>query len=223
MIAIIAAMDVEVNAFKILMTNIKEDDNHFFLGELSGVDVVLAKSGVGKVGASIITTSLINHYDIDLVINIGSAGGLKKGIQIGDIIIASDVAHHDIDIPGWPKGFNQYKTCFHANEALLKLVQNVKTDLKCHFGPMVSGDSFICKASQTTKIITEFPEALCVEMEASSVAQCANYFNVPFLILRSISDITIEDGNEVDFEKFVHTAAKNSADFCAKVIKEIKI
>lgn len=223
MIAIIAAMDEEVNAFKDLMTDCHIDDNGLYLGKIKNKEVVLAKSGVGKVEAAITVTRLYYLYDLSLIINIGSAGALKDNIAIGDVVIGSDIAFHDVEVPGWPKGFEQDVTCYHCDKALLAKVKEIKTDLNCHYGPMVSGDAFVCKDDQVEKILKEFPEALCVEMEAASIAKTATYFKLPFLIFRSISDITIKEGNEVDFDIFLVAASKNSASFTAKIIKELDI
>ncbi len=223
MIAIIAAMDVEVDAFKRLMSDVKIDKNGYIIGKLAKKDIVLAKSGVGKVGAAINTTKLALLYDIHLIINIGSAGSLSKDVRIGDVVIANDIAFHDIEVPDWPKGFNQSVTCYHTNRELLAKIKIVDTELKCHFGPMVSGDSFIMHKEQTDKILKEFPGVLCVEMESASIAQTATYFGIDFLILRSISDVTIEEGNEIDFDEFVGHAAINSANYTKKVIEELDL
>lgn len=223
MIAIIAAMDEEVNAFRDLMTDCHLDDNGLYLGKIKNKEVVLAKSGVGKVEAAITVTRLYYLYDLSLIINIGSAGALKDNIAIGDVVIGSDIAFHDVEVHDWPKGFEQDVTCYHCDKALLAKVKEIKTDLNCHYGPMVSGDAFVCKDDQVEKILKEFPEALCVEMEAASIAKTATYFKLPFLIFRSISDITIKEGNEVDFDIFLMAASKNSASFTAKIIKELDI
>lgn len=221
MIGIIAAMDIEVVAFKDIMDDAKQSEGGFWTGKIANHDVVLARSGVGKVGAAITTTSMIKIYSPKLIINIGSAGSLKNDVLIGDVVIASDVAFHDVEVPGWPKGFDQDKTCFHADKQLLLQLETLQHDHKYHIGPMVSGDSFIMHKSQTDKILKEFPQALCVEMEAAAVGQCASFFKLPFLILRAISDITIQDGNDVDFETFVQKAAVHSAEFTKKFITEL--
>ena len=222
MVGIIAAMDVEIQALKKRMTCVYEKvikNIEFTTGKLSGVDVVLCKSGIGKVYAAISTTILIDEFKPDYLINIGSAGSLKSNIRVGSVVIPRVIAHHDCDVPGWPKGFDQDKRAYKADESLLNVAYKLKDD-NTYFDPMVSGDSFIYLKSQTTKILEDYNEAGCCEMEGASVAQTANFFNVPFIVIRSISDVTIEDGNEVSFEEFVVVAAENSAAYCEKFVME---
>ncbi len=222
MIAIIAAMDEEVEAFKVLMQDLREDEYGFYLGTIADKEVVLAKSGIGKVGAAIVTTRLIDFYHPKLIINIGCAGALKEDIAIGDIVVATKVAHHDIDVPDWPKSFEAENIAYTTALELIDIIKEIKDD-HVHVGPMVSGDSFICKASQTSDILKYFPQALCVEMEAAAVGQCATYFKVPFLILRAISDIAVVDGNEAVYEQFFKDAAINSARFTSDFIKRVNL
>lgn len=222
MVGIIAAMDVEIQALKKRMTCVEEKNIkniEFTVGKLSGVDIVLCKSGIGKVYAAISTTILIDEFKPDYLINIGSAGSLKSNIRVGSVVIPHVIAHHDCDVPGWPKGFNQDKRAYKADEALLQIAETLK-DERTYFDPMVSGDSFIYLKSQTTKILEEYPEAGCSEMEGASVAQTASFFNVPFIVIRSISDVTIEEGNEISFEEFVVVAAENSAEYCQRFVME---
>lgn len=223
MIGIIAAMPVELEALKKRMTQCEElihGPISFTKGLLSNKEVVLMQSGVGKVSTAIRVTVLIEQFKPELLINIGSAGSLKSDIRVGDVVIATKVAHHDIFVPGWPKGFDQDKTCYKADEKAIEVCKTLKTDLNCHFGPMTSGDSFICEVSQTDKILKEFPESLCVEMEANAVGQTATFYNIPFLILRSMSDVAIEEGNEVVFEEFVAVASEHSAAYCEAFVGE---
>ena len=222
MIGIIAAMEEEIDALKSLMTEVKKDDVQnivFYKGKLEKEDIVLCQSGVGKVFATIATTVLIQNYHPTYIINIGSAGSLNLNIRVGSVVIPPIVAHHDCDVPGWPKGFEGSKRAYRADSHLIEIAKNIQ-DNHTYFVPMVSGDSFICEKSQTTKILKDFPEVGCCEMEGASIAQTATFFDVPFIIIRSISDVTLEDGNEVNFEEFLKVASVNSAVYCKKFIKE---
>ena len=222
MIAIIAAMDEEINALKDLMTDVTETKHQnidFFMGQLDGQNVVLCKSGIGKVYSSIATTVLIQNYHPNFIINIGSAGSLDLKIRVGSVVIPPVVAHHDCQVPGWPTGFEGSKRAYNADAKLLALAKELK-DEHTYFVPLVSGDSFICQSSQTTTILERFPEAGCCEMEGASIAQTASFFGVPFIVIRSISDVTLEDGNEVDFDAFLKVAAVNSANYCRNFVKE---
>ena len=222
MIGIIAAMDVEVNALRELMqdTEIKNVRNvEVTTGLLSGKEVVLCQSGVGKVFAAISTTVILDEFDIEYIINIGSAGSLDSNVRVGSVVIPEMIAHHDIDVPGWDKGFVETnKRLYHADEKLINRAKTLADD-KTYFGPMVSGESFIYLPSQTTKIIADYPGVVCCEMEGAAIAQTCDFMHVPFIIIRSISDVTIEEGNEVSYDEFVVVAAKNSAKYCEKFVK----
>ncbi len=222
MIGIIAAMAQEINALKNLMTEVEETKHQnieFFIGKLDDQCVVLCKSGIGKVYSTIATTILIQNYHPTFIINIGSAGSLNLNIRVGSVVIPPIVAHHDCQVPGWPTGFEGSKRAYHADEKLLELAKDLK-DEHTYFVPLVSGDSFICQSSQTKTILERFPEAGCCEMEGASIAQTASFFDVPFIVIRSISDVTLEDGNEVDFDAFLKVAAVNSANYCRNFVKE---
>ena len=94
-------------------------------------------------------------------------------------------------------------------------------DRNTYYGNLVSGDSFIYLKEQTDKILNEYPDAFCSEMEGTSIAQTADALKTPLIIIRSISDVTVEEGNEISFEEFLPVAAKNSAEFCKKFILEM--
>lgn len=222
MIGIIAAMEEEIDALKNLMTDVKKvnlQNINFYKGKLENENVVLCQSGIGKVYATIATTVLIQNYHPTYIINIGSAGSLNLNIRVGSVVIPPVVAHHDCDVPGWPKGFKDSKRAYQADAHLIEIAKKMQNK-QTYFVPMVSGDSFICEKSQTTKILKDFPEVGCCEMEGASIAQTATFFDVPFIIIRSISDVTLEDGNEVNFEEFLKVASVNSANYCKKFIGE---
>ena len=215
MILIIAAMDVERDALKALGENIQEkmiQDIPVVEMNLNGRDVVLSLSGVGKINAAFTTTLLCQTYQPDLIVNIGSAGGLQTSQKVGDIVIADHVFSHDFDI-----GPNTYSDTrfIYVPDALLstKAYEVTKNlELPTHMGVIVSGDQFITHGSDHLKRIqTHFPDAICVEMEASAIGGVAKRLKVPFMILRSLSDVPLKDGNEVAFEKYLPIASKNSA------------
>lgn len=220
MIAIIAAMNEEVEALTALMTNLNNKDIkgiNFYTGNLNNKEVVVCQSGVGKVNAAISTTILIDSFEIEYIINIGSAGSLRNDIRCGSVVIPEVVAHHDCNVPGWPKGFEGGKRTYYPDNNLISKAKKIADD-KTYFVPLVSGDSFIYLPSQTEKILNDYKDAGCCEMEGASIAQTADFFKVPFIIIRSISDVTIEDGNEMAFEDFLPIAAKNSAVYCEKFV-----
>lgn len=215
MILIIAAMDVERDALKALGENCHEkmvEDIPVVEMKLNGKDVVLCLSGVGKINAAYTTTLLCQTYQPELIVNIGSAGGLQTNQKVGDIVIANHVFSHDFDIG--PNTYSDTRFIYIPDALLSTKAYEVtrRLELPTHMGIIVSGDQFITHGSDyLRKIQTHFPEAICVEMEASAIGGVAKRLKIPFLILRSLSDVPLKDGNEVEFEEYLPIASKNSA------------
>ncbi len=232
MIGIIGALDIEIAGIKKLMTDIKEQEISkiaFYVGKINGKDCVLAQCGVGKVNAAMCAQTMILMFKPEAVINTGVAGSLNKQIHIGDIVVSSSVVHHDatiIEDEGvesvlyFPRGTIQFsdETVFKidANKSLAdRLVAECKSieGIDVFYGTIASGDQFI--SGKVARIeIGEYFNAYCCEMEGASIGQVCYRNNVPFAILRAISD-TIDDNDYMDFDKFKCIAA----DETLKVIK----
>ena len=231
-IGIIGAMEEEVNILKEKMQVEKVEKKagmEFFQGTLSGKDVVIVRSGIGKVNAAICTQILADDFSVEGIINTGVAGALNKQINIGDIVVSSSVVHHDANIIEdegkesgmlFPRGTIQFSdesiTKIDADKALAdRLIEGCKNidGVKVFYGTVASGEQFI--SSKVARIeIGEFFNAYCCEMEGAAIGQVCYRNDVPFVILRAISD-TIDDNDFMDFEKFKCIAA----DETLKVIK----
>jgi adenosylhomocysteine nucleosidase len=226
MIAIIGAMEQEVEAIKNRMNSVSEKriaHTLFYEGILEGKSVVLSQSGIGKVNASVSTTLLFQHYDVDYVINIGTAGGIKADCNVLDLVISNQVGYHDVDVTGFNYSLGQVPGMPSFYESNQELIHKVKTILeKEHFpyheGLIVSGDSFINRPDQIELIKKNFNEAIAVEMEAASIAQVCHVFKKPFIILRSLSDIAGKESN-ISFDAYLEQAAANSSRFIEALIK----
>lgn len=221
MIAIIGAMPEEVSALRLhfddLTESILESKQIYYNDTL-----VIAQSGVGKVEAAYTTQLLINKFSPKLVINIGSAGGLKADQNVGDIVIANKLSYHDfiLDI-SQPYGGGERYT-FEADKILVNQAKEIceTLQLNFHIGWGVSGDQFVYRQSQVDFIKEYFDEALFCEMEACAVAHVCNRANVSWIILRGLSDIVVEEGNELSFEQYLAQAAKVSAQICTEFINK---
>lgn len=230
MIGIIGAMEEEVAALKDLMMIEEEKHIHqikFYIGKISNKDVVLMQGGIGKVNAAYATTILMEHYPIEFLINIGSAGGLSLEEEVGDVVIASEVSHHDFDCTVFGRAYGEVPdmpVAFKASQTHMEIVANCLKDLgiNYHIGLIVSGDQFISQQSQVDSIKEHFPSAIAAEMEAASVAQIAYLYNTPFVILRSLSDVFGKGNNDIQFDTYIQLASKNSALLTQKVIGELK-
>lgn len=229
MIGIIGAMDLEIQAIKEVMNIENEDkylDTFFIEGKIGKKDVILVKSGVGKVNAAITTTLLLEKFDIDLIVNIGTAGGLDVNQKTLDIVISKNVIQHDFDTSylDGPEGLGLVSK---SDEKLGKLIEkafeNNKVSSKIHFGDIISGDQFIGEEAKTLDLIKMFPSAIACEMEAGAIGQTAKKYGIPFIVIRALSDIVHHDNSQNDFLKNTKTSSKRSADMLVEFIRNLDI
>lgn len=198
LIGIIGAMDEEVRDLKEQMSDVtvnKKAGMDFYRGTLSGKPVVTVQSGVGKVNAAMCTQILIDEYHVDCVLNTGIAGSLQNIIDIGDIVLSTEAAQHDMDAtvwgykPGQVPGMDTYM--FPASTLLIgkaeQVCSEVNPDIHTFRGRVVSGDQFISDHEVKRKLAEIFG-GYCAEMEGAAIAQTAWRNGVPFLIIRVISD-----------------------------------
>lgn len=226
MIGIIGAMDEEVaQIVEVMQVERKENKAcmTFMAGKLNGKDVVVVRSGIGKVNAAVCTQILVDDFNADYVINTGIAGSLKAEIDIADIVISSDVLHHDMDATGFGYPLGQIPRMdvlsFEADKRLIELAdkacRKVLPEIGTHIGRVVSGDQFISDKAVKERIASNF-NGCCTEMEGAAIAQTAYLNKVPFVILRAISD-KADDSATMDYPTFEKKAIENSV----KLIKEL--
>lgn len=231
MIGIMGAMQVEIDELLKYVDVIEEIENNGFSlvhGMLSGKEVMVGLSGVGGVNASMTMTQMLERYPIDAVINIGTAGGLKKEEQVLDVIISDQLVKHDMDtetVFGSPLGFHEKNHLVYQTDKNLqnkaKEIMTKMSDSRVIIGNIVSGDKFICKEEDICYITKYFPSAYCADMEAACIAQVCDFYHVPFVVVRSLSDIVLNEGNEMQFEEYVQKASARSALFVKELVKTL--
>jgi len=218
-IAIIGAMEEEVKLLRSKLDNPVTETHagfEYYSGQINGTEIILLRSGIGKVNAAISTTILLNHYNPDYVINTGSAGGFHTDLEVGDIVISSSVCHHDVDVTPFGYDLGQVPgmpACFLPDEKLVKAAQHSIEELGevVHMhGLIATGDRFMHQPEDVTNTRDNFPEMIACEMEAASVAQACHTFEKPFVIIRSLSDIAGKE-NAKTFEQYLEQAATHSA------------
>ncbi|MCC4831234.1 MULTISPECIES: 5'-methylthioadenosine/adenosylhomocysteine nucleosidase [unclassified Shewanella] len=228
-IAIIGAMEPEVAHLIETMTNPVHSTVagiEFVEGQLSGQDVVVTRSGIGKVAASIATTLVINNFNVDAVINTGSAGGFVDSLSIGDIVISSEVRHHDVDVTAFGYEIGQMASQPAAFIPDAKLVEAAKAaisslgEAQVIEGLIATGDSFICDPERTKIMLNNFPTMAACEMEAAAIAQVCHQFEVPFVVIRSLSDNANND-SAVDFDTYIVKAGHYSALMVIALLKQL--
>jgi adenosylhomocysteine nucleosidase len=225
-VGIIGAMDIEVDTLKKHMKirrTIQKAGMEFCEGVLSGQEAVVVKSGIGKVNAAVCTQILSDEFQVDAVINTGIAGSLKTEINIGDIVISTDLVQHDMDATnfGYPLGqipqIDRYS--FEADAFLRDLAkracETVNPDIQVFEGRIVSGDQFVADR-QVKDHLTEQFGAFCTEMEGAAIAQAAYLNKIPFVVLRAISD-KADDSASMDYPTFERKAAEH----CVNLVEEI--
>ena len=202
MIGIIGAMEEEVAELKKDMQideTIEQAGMVFCKGSLGGKDVVIVRSGIGKVNAAACTQILVDDFKADYIINTGIAGSLKAEIDIADVVISSDVLHHDMDATGFGYPLGQIPRMdtlsFAADERLIKLAgeacKNAVPEIGVHVGRVVSGDQFISDKAVKERISSNF-DGFCTEMEGAAIAQVSYLNKVPFVkILTNICFVAI--------------------------------
>ena len=226
-IGIIAAMEEEKNAIKNMMKDIKENKIYeliFTEGIINEKECVLVESGVGKVNSSRTTQIMIDKYDIEYVINTGSAGSATDELNIGDIVIGKKIVQHDFDITafGHKKGYiSNVGEYIFSDEKLINKFEEVvgaidSEEIKIKIGTIATGDIFCTEAKMKDKIKEKFG-ADAIEMEAASIAQVCYLDKIPFIIIRSISD-TPNGKNEITFEQYLELASKKCAEILEKFI-----
>ncbi|HDE5602246.1 TPA: 5'-methylthioadenosine/S-adenosylhomocysteine nucleosidase [Staphylococcus aureus] len=227
MIGIIGAMEEEVTILKNKLTQLSEISVahvKFYTGILKDREVVITQSGIGKVNAAISTTLLINKFKPDIIINTGSAGALDESLNVGDVLISDDVKYHDADATAFGYEYGQIPqmpVAFQSSKLLIeKVSQVVQQQLTAKVGLIVSGDSFIGSVEQRQKIKKAFPNAMAVEMEATAIAQTCYQFNVPFVVVRAVSDLANGEA-EMSFEAFLEKAAVSSSQTVEALVSQL--
>ena len=225
-IGIITATEEEITAIKKYITSSKVNkifDLDFINGMIGKNEVVLCESGVGKVNASRTTQLLIDNYDVDCVMNIGCAGSLKEQLNIGDIVIGKYLVQHDFDITKFnhDKGYiPNVGIKIESDKNLLGMFLN-NIDSNVFVGTIATGDIFCTDKNMSLKIRNKF-NADCVEMEGAAIAQVCYLCNIPFIIIRSISDV-VNGTNTIDYDKFAISSANKVAKLLNDIILKLNI
>lgn len=216
MIGIVAAMDAEIHEFEKRMDVVDHTKTiagcTLTYGKWQGKDVVLCKSGVGKAYAAMSCTILCMQGNIDSIINVGTAGGLTQDEQVLDVVISDKVVQADYDTSplDGPSGvglvYNSHEklsqSCIEAANAM---------QIRYHVGTIASQDLFMSRDEDFEKLMNNFPDSICSEMEAGAIGAVATKFNIPFVIVRCLSDVVHHNENPMEFSTYVFKASAQSA------------
>lgn len=231
MLGIIGAMDEEVARLKEMISGlhiVQRAGMEFYKGQIHEKNVVVVKCGVGKVNAAMCTQAMIDLFSVDAIINTGIAGSLDAGIDIGDIVLATDTVEHDMDVAalGYEPGVipDTETSVFATDMELLDIAQvaakAAKLDVKVFTGRVVSGDQFISSREKKEWLVSKFG-GRCAEMEGASIGHVAALNRVPYLVVRAISD-KADDSAQMDYPAFAAKAIENSVRLMTEIINRFE-
>jgi adenosylhomocysteine nucleosidase len=219
--AIVSAMHQELSAVLALLPDEQKQavaGREFWVGHLHGQEVVAVLSRIGKVAAATTATVLIERFHVDRIVFTGVAGGLARGVNRGDVVVADAFLQHDLDAsPIFPRyevplyGTDRFATDDALTEQLAHAVRKALHGTHLHRGLVVSGDRFVSSAAESQAMQLALPEALAVEREGAAFAQVGRDNGVPFAAVRTISD-RADDEAHGDFLSFIdEVASRHSA------------
>lgn len=230
-IGIIGAMEEEVEALRAKLENpqkLRRASMDFYSGTLHGMEAVVVRSGIGKVNAGICTQILADVFLVDAVINTGIAGSLKAEIDIGDIVISTDTVQHDMDATGFgyePGIIPRMEVSYFQADS--ELVQKAKEaceeavpEIHVFTGRIVSGDQFVSDKAVKERISSQFG-GMCTEMEGAAISQAAWLNQIPFVIIRAISD-KADDSATIDYPTFEKQAIQHSVALVERFVQKLQ-
>lgn len=228
-IGIIGAMSEEVQGIKKLMTDIEEEKIGtltFYTGVMHDKDIVLLETGIGKVNAAIGATLMIEAFDVEEIIFTGVAGGVNEELDLGDVVISRDLIQHDFDTSAFGDKLGMIprmdNSIFKADDELIELAVNAGKKLKGKVivGRVLSGDQFIASPEKIAFLKKEF-NGDCTEMEGAAVGHVCQVLDIPFVVIRTMSDKANSDAH-TDYATFMRIAADNSVTLVNEMLSNIK-
>lgn len=227
-IVIIGAMEQEITLLKAKIDHCETSNVAYltvYTGTIGANWVCLVQCGIGKVASAAATAILIQTYAPDAVINTGSAGGFDPELNIGDVVIATQLLHHDVNVTNFGYALGQVPQMpvyYESDTELVSIAHDAISDLSgviVKTGLVCSGDSFVGSDEAANIIKANFPNMAAVEMEGAAIGQVCHLMKTPFVVIRSLSDIAGKTST-VSFDSYLETAAKNSAQLVLNMINK---
>ena len=199
--------------------------NTYYTGLIGNTEVVLVQSGIGKVMSAMSVAVLADHFQVEAIINTGSAGALAEGIAVGDVVIADKLVYHDVDVTAFGYAYGQMAQqplYFESDKTFVAKIQESLSllDQNWHLGLIATGDSFIAGDDKIASIKSHFPDVLAVEMEGAAIAQAARALSLPFLVIRAMSDNANHEAS-ISFDEFIIEAGRRSAQVLLAFLKAL--
>lgn len=225
-IGIIVAMDKEFVQLRELLSNVSTTPIHhkdFVTGTIADKEIILVQAGIGKVNAAVGTVELINAFQPDAVISSGCAGGTGPLMNVTDMVAATEMTYHDVycgpeNLSGQVQGM---PVTFKGDERLLRTLSEMMLPVTVHQGLIVSGDWFVDSSEKMLQIYNDHPDAIAVDMESAAIAQVCYIYKVPFLSLRVISDMPLNENQPEQYAGFWAKLADNSFQVVKQLIEAV--
>ncbi|MEY8463342.1 5'-methylthioadenosine/adenosylhomocysteine nucleosidase [Streptococcus merionis] len=225
---IIAAMPEELKALREVLQDGQKQlhlGKTYHSGYIGRHEVVLVESGIGKVMSAMSVAILADYYQVDAVINTGSAGAVAEGLQVGDVVVAERLVYHDVDLTAFGYAYGQMAAqplYFESSSYFIAEIKKVLNTfgLNTAIGLIATGDCFVAGQGKIDQIKAHFPDVLAVEMEGAAIAQAAHSAGKPFLVIRAMSDTASHDAN-VSFDQFIIEAGKRSAQVLIRFLETL--
>ena len=217
-------MDIEIETLVEHLENKKEENRYgltFYSGKLKKYEIVIVKCGIGKVNAGRTAQVLISEYSPKYIINTGIGGGLNQQLKIGDIVVSTDLIQHDFDETafGYAKGYmnigenvnepTKFSADVELSEKMKKALEKIGETRNIFTGRILTGDIFVSTKEEREELVKTF-DGFCCEMEGAAIAQVCSLNNIPFTVVRVISDLPNGQGAE-DYNTFEKESAKISS------------
>lgn len=224
-IGIIVAMDKELQLLLPLLNDAREtqiDGRVFHLGDIAGHSVAVMKSGIGKVNAALSAMEMINHFAPEVVINTGVAGGTGAGARVLDIVVGDRIAYHDVWCgPGTVNGQAAHCPLYFTSTDMLTSLPVLRDNPSVRRGLIASGDIFVSRPEDVSRIRELYPDALAVDMESAAIAHACYLRQTPFFCIRVVSDTPGESDNIAQYDNFWDAAPRQTFDILKSVLTSL--
>lgn len=214
-IGVIVAMDKEYNQLKALLSSSVEalqKGQAFLIGQIGDSTLIITKAGIGKVNATFGACNLIDHYNPDVIISTGCAGGASKALEVKQVVVSTTSCYHDVWC-GQPNEKGQVQglpSKYESDRQLVQIAQSIDDGKTIVPGLILSGDWFVDTVDKMSRILKDFPDATAVDMETAAIAQTCYLHHMPFVSFRVISDIPLKENNVAAYDNFWEQIADQS-------------
>ncbi len=221
---ILAAMNEEVDALKRRLTEFQEivfDDQPAFLFTLNSREYLLTKGRIGKVNTAMLLSRLASKTQIQRVFNIGTTGGIHRCLRIGDVVIATKVGYYDVDLTIFDYEFGQlpHEPRYYVCDREFLNAKKFSSDLRIKEGIVLSGDNFLHRGN-IGRFTIDRESVMCCDMESAAVGQVCTHYGIPFIVIRSISDLIFEEFDREGNDECVRLSSSNAANVLWDILRQ---